>query len=118
MLDKIYHLIPDNITEFILFMTLLAIIWYSLETRWLRKWQKRSVQMSILELITDINKWNKESLRTGFGHTAYPTSNLGETLRKIYEDGELDLSDIYKWSQKKIGVWEKLKKLFKSRFKI
>jgi hypothetical protein len=98
-LKKIYYFFIGmdvaTLTCLILFFTLLAIIWYSWETWQLRKWQKRSLQMSIVDLATKIKIANQESIRSGAGQSAYVTRDFPETLRKIYEEGRFDLSDIY-----------------------
>ncbi len=100
-----------SVSDWILFLTFLAIIWYSWETRKLREWQKRNLQMSILDLAVRIKIAGQESLRAGHGQTAYVTKNFPETLRKIYEEGRLDLQDFYVMRPKD-KKWKKVKRFF------
>lgn len=88
----------DNHTGLILFLTLVAIYWYSYETKQLRKWQTKTVQMSILELQTNIKIAQQKSLTENNPVSPYITREFGETIRKVYEEGKLDLKDIYSLS--------------------
>jgi len=101
-------LLLDQYTGLVLFLTLLAILWYSHETKKLRQWQTKSVQMSILDLQTNIKIAQQESLRKLNPVSPYVTKDFGETIRKIYEEGKLDLRDIYSLPVKNKSCWHKI----------
>lgn len=62
--------------------------------------------MSILDLAVKIKIAAQESLRAGHGQTAYVTHDFPETLRKIYEEGKLDLKDLYIVRQRN-SIWKR-----------
>ena len=101
----------DQHVGLILFLTLAAIIWSSYETRELRKWQIKNVQMSIINLQTNIKIAQQKSLNEGNPVSPYVTNNFGETIRKIYEEGKLDLKDIYSLPDRNT-YWHKIIKKF------
>ncbi len=105
-------------TDWILLLTLISIVWYSIETRLFRKWQTKSVQMSVINLQTNIKIAQQQSLREGAAQSPYITQDFPETIRKVYEDGVLDLREIYSMPDKKQkkflnNLWHKIIFIFK-----
>lgn len=80
-----------SVADIILFITFLAILWYSLETRWLRQWQTRQVQATLLML----------DMQRVIHHAEHPSIRMPYKesfpiiMRKIYELGEFDIKDLY-----------------------
>jgi len=74
-------------SDWILLLTFLAIVWYSIETHFLRKWQKKQAQAALVNLVMQASI-NHDKL--GNLHSLYP-----KPLRKIYELGKLDLRDFF-----------------------
>lgn len=87
-------------TVIILSVTLVAILWYSFETRWLRKetmelrkWQKRQAQLSVIH--TEMNRVISE-------HANGPEHSPGALLRrwemaqrKIIQGEDIDMRDLF-----------------------
>lgn len=74
-------------TDWILFFTLIVLSWYSLETHFLRRWQKKQVQLSILN--AEIDRFKNHSNLGGLSF------KIPVILRKIYELEKLDLRELY-----------------------
>ena len=84
------------LTLIVLFFTLLAIIWYSIETVRLRRWQVKQVQLSILDLHQRILMHQNEM----FIQNASMDRNIGgeriaNILNQIYKHGKLEIKDLY-----------------------
>lgn len=75
------------LTLIILFLTLVAICWYSFETRELRIWQKRQAQLSVIHM--QINKIISEHTN---GPDRSPGFHLGPLMKTQQEilEGERD----------------------------
>lgn len=101
-----------SISDWILLFTLLAIIWYSIETHLLRKWQKKITQLSIVDLEVRIKIAQQEALRNGHGQSPRVTSNYPETIRKIYQESKLDLEDLYSFPERQNWLKRIFSKLF------
>jgi len=93
-------------TDWILFFTFIVLFWYSVETHFLRKWQKKQVQLSI---------FNAEVQRfMNHGNLGGLSFRFPLILRKIYELGKLDLRELYSDKQPiklrdKFFTWIKIK---------
>lgn len=105
MIDTVINFFKAfNRSDWILFVTLVAIIWYSWETHFLRKWQKKQAQATLVNLVMQASI-NHEKL--GNLHTLYP-----KPIREIYELGKLDLRDFFS-DKRPLTVIDKLKAKFK-----
>ena len=78
-------------SDWILLFTFFAIVWYSWETRQLRKWQQKQVQLSIVDLDMQRVRSNAEGRGnpTPYGE-AFPI-----IMRKIYDSGNFDPKVLY-----------------------
>jgi len=102
--------IGDCIQIFIL----VALVWYSIETRQLRKWQKRQAQLTILEL--DMKR--VETVATQRFNPAPYGEDFPMIIRKIYELGKFNPKTLYsRGFHKPLTFFAKtlewIKKLFK-----
>mgnify|MGYP001604482525 CR=1 len=74
-------------SDLILLMTFLAIVWYSWETRQLRKWQKKQAQLTLLSLHTQRQVASAEH----HGRNFLPSGeDYARTVREIMEQGKFD----------------------------
>lgn len=97
-------------SDWILFFTLLAVIWYSYETRRLRKWQKLQVLLTIFFKQTD--DWDSGMK----SRTRFP-----EQLQCIIRDGKYDPRWAYSPARRIayskfeqfLNFWEKVESKFK-----
>jgi hypothetical protein len=80
-----------SIADCIQILIFCALFWYSWETRQLRKWQKRQVQLTILDL-------DMQRVRSAYENRGNPTP-YGEKfpiiIRKIYELGKFNPKVLY-----------------------
>jgi len=103
-----------HVPDYIQIIIALAIIWYSIETHFLRKWQKKQVQLSILDM--DIQRIrNQQELR---GNVTPYRESFPMIIRDIYERGKFDVKILYSknW-HKPIGFKQKIKNIFKKNNK-
>lgn len=78
-----------TIADTIQFSIFIALIWYSWETHRLKKWQKKQVLLTILEL----EMQRKKNLKEG---CAFDTGGLfPKIIREIYELGKFDPKELY-----------------------
>ena len=83
-------------SDTILFVTFLAIVFYSIETSRLRKWQQKSVQISILDLRQRIlmhqnEMWSKNaSVDRNINNR-----EIANIMNDILEHGKFDLRKLY-----------------------
>ena len=85
--------ILDILTLVVLTFTLAAIIWYSWETRELRKWQKRQAQLSLIHM--EMNRIISEHAN---GPDRSPGARLGRweiAQRKIIWEEEVDMKQLF-----------------------
>ena len=81
-----------NASDKILFVTFLAILWYSWETRQLRKWQIKQVQLTLLDLhlsrqIADEDHHSRRFFPFGEDYV--------RNLREIMELGKFDAKTLF-----------------------
>lgn len=80
-----------KIPDFIQLAILVGLIWYSIETHFLRKWQKKQLQLAILSL--DMQRI-RDSIELPGNTTPYG-EKFPIIIRKIYELGKFDLKFLY-----------------------
>ena len=79
-----------GIADYIQIFIFINLFWYSWETRQLRKWQKRQVQLSILEMdMQRVQNTHNQGNPTPY---AEPFPFI---IRKIYETGNFDPKILY-----------------------
>ncbi len=89
---NISELIPQfNIADYIQIAILFALIWYSIETRLLRIWQKKQLQAFLFAMELERRRENNRS----HGLRAPNINEFPIILRKIYETGKFDLKELY-----------------------
>lgn len=81
-----------NTPDYIQIAILIALVWYSLETHGLRKWQKKLTQLQILQLDMQRIKTQADNIHTN--PTPYGES-FPIIIRKIYELGKFDPKVLY-----------------------
>ncbi len=87
----------DILNIVVLSLTLVVIIWYTIETKKLREWQTKQVQLTILNL-----EFNRVYENAKQPHIRIPFSEDWPIIvRKIYEKGELDTKTFYSKSYHK-----------------
>ncbi len=83
-------LVNLNTADYIQISILIALVWYSWETHQLKKWQKKQIQLSILELEMkrkrDMSEGHSFSMKSG----VFPS-----IIRNIYELGKFDPKELY-----------------------
>lgn len=91
-INRIMNMFSLNTADYIQIAIFCALLWYSIESHFLRKWQKKQVQLTILDL----------DMRRVKAHAETPQFNLspyGEDfpiiVRKIYELGKFDPKILY-----------------------
>ena len=88
MIGFIDKLTMADIIQILIFV---ALFWYSLETRLLRKWQKKQVQLTILNL--DMQRVKSTTEQRG-NPTPYG-EKFPIIIRKIYELGKFNPKVLY-----------------------
>lgn len=80
-----------SVGDYIQFAILIALLWYSRETYLLRKWQKKQVQLTLLNL--DMQRVKNQADLQG-NPTPYG-KDFPIIMREIYELGKFDLKILY-----------------------
>jgi hypothetical protein len=83
-------------SNLILFITLIAIVFYTIETRRLRKWQQKSVQIAIFDLRQRIlmhgDEMRSKNVSSDLNIQNKETINM---MNDILEYGEFDFKKLY-----------------------
>ncbi len=80
-----------TIADYIQISILLALLWYSLETRQLKKWQKKLTQLQILQI--DMERVKNQA--SGCGNPTPYGEDFPIIIRKIYELGKFNPKVLY-----------------------
>ena len=80
----------------VLFLTFCAIVWYTVETRRLRQWQTKQLQLSVLDVHLRIAMHSNEMFSKGAQTDGNIVSRrIPNMLNDIYKHGKFDLKDLY-----------------------
>lgn len=80
-----------NIADYIQIAIFIALVWYSIETHLLRKWQKKQAQITLLSL-------DMQRVKNGAETRSNPTpygKPFPIIVREIYELGKFDSKTLY-----------------------
>lgn len=83
----------EILTLVILFFTLIAILWYSWETRELRKWQRRQAQLSVIHM--EMNRVISEHANGLERSSGFHLGRWEMIQRKIIQGEDVDMKDVF-----------------------